>query len=352
MIALFAIPLVQTHATSCYVDLPANAAASVVVLMAIEAATTTREISMRALALVCTCAAIAANMKALLHVILILALLVIAWRLFQRRARKHLIVLALALPLIFATPLKNLALHHNPYFPLQLTIAGHVFAGVEAPYSSSPPWLTNAPRPVRFVCSLLEIGIRPVTDERRWTVDQWMPDSSGSRMGGFFGAYVALNLLLLAWKAVRDREGIARRASVAFLAFTVVVSLMPQSHELRYYLSWMMVLVALNAWLVCRADPAKIRLDRAIYGTFATAALLFVVAVTRAGYVLPSGSSLAQLLDKKIDGRAIAVVPDGARVCVDRAPWSLYYAAPFHPPHHYVVQEAETSADCAGAPML
>ncbi|MEO7110923.1 MAG: hypothetical protein ABI183_10840 [Polyangiaceae bacterium] len=352
MIALFAIPLVQTHATSCYVDLPANAAASVVVLMAIEAVATTREISMRAVAVVCACAAIAANMKALLHVILILALLVIAWRLFKRGDRKKMMVLALALPLIFATPLKNLALHQNPYFPLQLTIAGHVFPGVEAPYSSSPPWLASTPRPVRFVCSILEIGIRPFTDERRWTVDQWMPESSGSRMGGFFGVYVVANLALLVWSAARDREGTVRRASIAFLAFTLVVSLMPQSHELRYYLSWMMVLVALNAWFICRTDPAEIKLDRPMFGMFATAALLFVVAVTRADYVLPSGSSLAQLLDKKIDEHAVAAVPNGAHVCVDRAPWSLYYAAPFHPPHHYVVQEAETSADCAGAPRL
>lgn len=352
MIALFAIPLVQTHATSCYVDLPANAAASVVVLIAIEAVSTTREISMRVLAVVCTCAAIAANMKALLHIILLLALLVIAWRLFQQSARKKLIVLALAAPIIFATPLKNLVLHHNPYFPLKLTIAGQVFPGVEEPYSSSPPWLASAPRPARFVCSLLEIKIRPFTDERRWTVDQWMPESSGSRMGGFFSVYVVLNLVLLMWKALRDREGTARRASVAFLAFTLVVSLMPQSHELRYYLSWMMVLVALNAWLVCRPAPAEIKLDRAMYGSFVTASLLCVVLVTRADYVMPSGSSLAQLLDKKVDERALATVHDGARVCVDRAPWTLYYAAPFHPPRHYAVQEAETPADCSGAPRL
>lgn len=351
-IALFAIPLVQTHATSCYVDLPANAAASVVVLVAIEAVSTRREISMRALALVCACAAIAANMKALLHIILSVALLVIAWRLFQQSARKKMIVLALAAPIIFATPLKNLALHHNPYFPLQLTIAGHVLPGVEEPYSSSPPWLASAPRPVRFACSLLEIGARRFTDERRWSVDQWMPESSGSRMGGFFGLYVVLNLLLLGWKALRDREGTARRAGLAFLAFTSLVSLMPQSHELRYYLSWMMVLVALNAWLVCRSSSAEVSLDRTMFGIFATAALLCVVAVTRADYVVPSGSSLTQLLDEKVDERALAAVRDGARVCVDRAPWTLYYAASFHPPRHYVVQEAETAAGCAGTPRL
>ena len=37
-----------------------------------------------------------------------------------------------------------------------------------------------------------------MSDEHRWTVDQWMPDdSTGNRMGGFFGAYVVVNLALL-----------------------------------------------------------------------------------------------------------------------------------------------------------
>src|SRR6202042_1930903 len=120
---------------------------------------------------------------------------------------------------------------------------------------SSPPWLSAAPRPLRFACSLLEIGIRPLTDEHRWTVDQWMPgDSSGNRMGGFFGAYVVVNVALLAWRAWAECAREVRAAAIGFVVLSAVVSLMPQSHELRYYLSWMIVLVALNLWLASRAD--------------------------------------------------------------------------------------------------
>jgi hypothetical protein len=352
LISLFAIPLVQTHASSCYVDLPANAAASVVVLLAIEAHATSRELTMKTILLACACAAIAANMKALLHVVIALALVALAVRSARETSRSKLWVLVLFAPVIFASPLKNLWLHQNPYFPVQLTLFGHELPGPESAYSSSPPWLAHVPRFVRFVCSALEIGVRPLTDPRRWTVDQWMPQSStGNRMGGFFGMYVVANCALLAWRAARD-GGPARRAAFAFVAFTLVVSLMPQSHELRYYLSWMIVLVSINAWLACRSDAPPFLLSRPAFEILATISLLVVIVATRANYVIPSGSSLAELLRNKVDEHAIDGVGDGARVCVDRAPYTLYYAAPFHPPRRYVVQEAEDPADCAGAPML
>ncbi|MEO6419407.1 MAG: hypothetical protein ABIP39_08385, partial [Polyangiaceae bacterium] len=70
---------------------------------------------------------------------------------------------ALAMPLVFATALKNLAIHGNPYFPLRWSLFGHTWPGVEEPYSSSPAWLEHAPRSVRFLCSLMEVGLRPMT---------------------------------------------------------------------------------------------------------------------------------------------------------------------------------------------
>lgn len=351
LLALLAIPLVMTHASSCYVDLPANLAASVVVLLAIEAWAAPRDIDPKTLALAIGCAAIAANMKALLHVIVALALAAIFVRLLKSKERKKAAALAAAAPLVFFTPLKDLVLYGNPYFPLKWSLLGHAFRGTEAPYSASPPWLEHSPEPVRFVCSLLEIGIRPMTDPRRWTVDQWMPQSStGNRLGGFFGAYVIANLLVLAWLAWRDEGRIARRVAAGFGVFTCVVSVMPQAHELRYYLSWMIVLVSVNAWLACRETSRS----AFIFGIswMAAAAMLVVIWVTRADYVVPSGSSLAEILQHKIDEKSVAQVRDGAKVCVDRPPYSLYYAAPFHAPRRYVVQEAEAPGECGREPQL
>jgi len=164
ILALLAVPLVQIHATSCYVDLPANAAASALVLLAIGAWADDAPPSDRALIVAGICAAIAANMKALMHPIVGLALVALAWRAQspepqagrrEYRTRKKVLALgALALPIIFFTPLKNLVLHHNPYYPVDFHFFGVHMFGPDEPYSSSPVWLEHAPRPVRFFCSV------------------------------------------------------------------------------------------------------------------------------------------------------------------------------------------------------
>ena len=78
VLALLAIPLVQTHVTSCTSILPANAALAVVLLLAIQAYALDRAPEPAALALALVAAAIAANMKALLHPLVACALVVLA----------------------------------------------------------------------------------------------------------------------------------------------------------------------------------------------------------------------------------------------------------------------------------
>jgi hypothetical protein len=362
-LALLAVPLVHTHAPSAYVDLPANIALSVTVLLTIQSFASPAPVTALTLAGAGASAAVAANMKALLHPIVALSLVALAARALLPRARDlppqdarrrtlvTVCAIAVFLPLIFATPLANLAAHGNPYYPVRMSLLGHALPGTEDAYASSPPWLAGASRPLRFVCSLLEIGIRPLTDEHRWTVDQWMPDESGgNRMGGFFGAYVVLNVALLVWRALCDRSPESRAAGIGFAALTVAVSLMPQSHELRYYLSWMIVLVALNVWLASR--PESRRIGARGVGVVAAVALGIVIGSTRGAYVLPLGSTFDALVRAKVDPRALAGVKDGERVCVRREPWNLVFSSVFHPPRTYVVVEAEELPDCAGARLL
>jgi len=363
ILALFAVPLVHTHASAAYVDLPANVAASVTVLLAVQAFASRGPVRAATLAMAGVSAAVAANMKALLHPIVALALVALACRALpslvaelrahetRRRAVLTLGAIVVALPVVFATPLANLAAHGNPYYPVQMSLLGHALPGTEGAYASSPPWLAGAPRPARFACSLLEIGIRPMSDEHRWTVDQWMPDDSmGNRMGGFFGAYVALNVALLAWRALRDRSREVRAASAGFAVLTLAVSVMPQSHELRYYLCWMIVLVALNLWLT--SLPGSGGPGARVVGGVAVVTLGIVIGVTRAAYVLPLGSTFQTLLRAKVDAKALADVKDGERVCVRREPWNMLWAPVFHAPRRYVAVEAESLADCGDARPL
>ncbi len=354
LLALLAVPLVQIHATCCYVDLPANIAASALVLLAIFVCASSESVRARDLVAAGFLAAIAANTKALLHPVVFVALVALAMRVSPSRRAKTFAIAALALPIIFFTPLKNLVAHHNPYYPVAMNLFGHTLPGPDDPYSSSPVWLEHAPRPLRFFCSIFEIGMRPIGDAKRWTVDQWTPpDERGYRMGGFFGAYVAFHLALFVWRIVRsewkrERDRTLRSAAIGFAILTAIISVLPQSHELRYYMSWIIVLVALNLWLAQRSAALDPR-----WTTLACAAALGVVLVaTKGAYAYPSGESFDDLVRAEVDPHALGAVQNGEHVCVRHAPWNFLWAARFHAPKSYTVTEALTPDECSGAPSL
>lgn len=353
-LGLFAIPLVQLHASSCYIDLPSNLAASALVLEVLFLHASKGPVArpdaalMRVLAL----AAVVVNMRFQLHPLTLVCLVAAAPRLlpplWRAPSRRPLLLAALALPIVFAAPLVNLAVHHNPYYPMKLAIGGFTFPGPEGVYSHVPPSLEPIPRPGRWLYSVLEIGIRPFSETRRWTIDQWAPwDSPASRMGGFFGFYAVFQVGLLVWQAVRDGKGHARRAALGFLVLTAFSSMWPQSHELRYYMYWMIVLVALNLILLAQRDDAE-RLSPWI-GAACAVAVGVVLWVTKAGYAYPSGSTFAELVRDKVDANVISRAKDGDRLCIRKEPWTFLYTARFHAPRRYAVKETEKREECGDA---
>jgi hypothetical protein len=202
------------------------------------------------------------------------------------------------------------------------------------------------PRPVRFGASVLELGLRPVASHARWSVDQWTPPSDpGYRMGGFFGAYVVMNLAALAFAALKRRTHETRVAAAFVAGATIVVSVLPQSHELRYYLFWMLLLVALNLVLWSRERPITTGLSCAV-------ALAIVGWSTGGTYLYASGDSFAQLVAAKVDRTTLEKIEPGQRVCIGRQPWTFLYAPIFHPERTYSVQEMEDPTDCEGARSL
>jgi hypothetical protein len=273
----------------------------------------------------------------------------------RQRARapartRRALVLAGALVLVFATPIKNVAMHGNPVWPIELTVAGHELPHTERAYAQSPPHLADAPRPVRFMHSILELESRPLGSKHRWSIDQWAPSSDPTcRMGGYFGAYVALNLVAFAWIVWRRRKGEGRRealgAAGVFAGVTVVASFVPQSHELRYYMHWMLLLVSMNLVLWRREGPAL----RACASVAAVAALAVVVWATDAGYVYASGTRFREYLAAHTTHEVIDGARPGERLCIDQEPFTFLYAAPFHARRDYTVQEAVDDADCVGA---
>jgi hypothetical protein len=283
-----------------------------------------------------------------------LALVVVVLRSASRRSPRHLAAIALALPLVFATPIKNAVRHGNPVWPVELHLGGHVLPFLEHAYEQSPPGLASSPRPLRFLHSVLELENRPVASHERWSLDQWAPsDDPSCRMGGYFGAYVVLNLASLAYLVWRRRDRTAKAAAALFAGVTVVASLVPQSHELRYYMHWMLLLVALNLVLWMREGP------RARLGVGLVATLAFVVVSwsTGGGYLYASGMSFDTFLSKRVDRAALegpSAPAPGERVCVDARPFTFLYAAPLHRHRRreWIVQESESDADCRGARRL
>jgi hypothetical protein len=360
LLGFVAIPLVQIHATSSYVDLPANACVTMLLLCVHRAFVRREAPSPRFLVGCALLAAAAANMKfQLVPIVAVasIALVVLVCRDLARGPRaglalgvdarrsfgKRLLVVGLAVPLVFATPIKNAVVHGNPVWPVELRVLGHSFPHVEEAYGSSPRHLENAPKAVRFFRSALEIDNRPISTQRRWSLDQWTPpDEPGYRMGGYFGAYVLINLVGLAAAAWRRRTRETRVAAALFGGVTVVAALVPQSHELRYYMHWMMLLVALNLVLWGREQ-------RWAVGLVATAALAVVGWSTNAGYLYASGSPFEDFLAKRVEPAVIESAMPGERLCLGRQPFTVLYAPTFHPKKDYAVQEATTDADCAGA---
>jgi hypothetical protein len=339
-VALLAIPLVQIHATSSYVDLPANVGAAILVLEIFHLHSIDRAPAPRELALALIAAAVAAGMRLQLLPLVTLGLAALLLRVY-RMGWRWVAVLILALPLIYVWPLKNAVLHHNPVYPVRLAWAGFELPGPDEAYATSPRTLANAPRALRWLCSILEIGLGPLT-QRRWSMDQWAPvDSPAYRMGGFGGPYVMAQLAMLGFALWRWRSKRTRTAALVFGSASIVAALSPQSHELRYYLYWMLVLVGLN--LVLWSDGRGL-----LPSIAAGCGFLWVVVLTRAAYIHPSGIRFSALVDASTDRALIQQFGDAERVCLGRPPWTFLYAARFHHAARYVVKERETAGDCAG----
>ncbi|MDB4945660.1 MAG: hypothetical protein JWP97_5194 [Labilithrix sp.] len=348
VLALLAVPLVQIHATAAYVDLPANAWVTMLILIVFRHVVDRRAPSLRTMVLAAALAAATANTKFQLVPVVVVAslgLVVVALRGEPGRAMRA-VVIALAVPIVFATPLVNLVRRGNPVWPIELRVLGHAFPHTEGAYASTPAWLARVPGPARWAASVLELRLPPIAGHARWSIDQWTPPSGPAyRLGGFFGAWVVANLLAvgLALFFLRTRE--SKVAACFIAAFSVVASVMPQAHELRYYLFWMLLLVSMALVLWSRRRPLAV-------GLAALSAFLVVTWSTGFGYVYPSGDSFATLVKDHAPGSALERVAPGERVCVMREPWSFLYAPRFHPGHSYAVQEAEDPTECEGARPL
>ena len=218
------------------------------------------------------------------------------------------------------------------------------------------------PAPLRWVASVLELGAYDYR-EMPWTYDQgycqtalawkdcWRDRTPSFHMGGYFVPYVLGLLAFFVWR-LRAQDARDRRLLIAALVgTTALASVMPRSHELRYYLFWIIVLVGLCLITVSDNGLAESRRRchsaSALLCSIILVALLSVVSMTKARYVSPIGPDMDTLIDTLGIDQQVAAIPDGAVVCVDPAwqPFTFLFAPVFHPGRSYTVLDGPIG-DC------
>lgn len=361
VIALFSIPLVLTHASASFVDLLGNVGISLLVMMGYCFYKNRQLPTAKELFIAFLGAAIAANTKTQLQPLVLVILIVLGMRLlwlyWQKRSAVKLTrilpVALLATLVIFATPVKNTVLYGNPLYPIKVEVAGVVLN-----HKLSPEAYEEGNRQQNWVTSVLEINA-PLT----WTADQWSNYPARSRRGGFFGAYMVFNLLLLLGFWVReliqnrslpkgDRSREARYAVFTAIAMSLIPLNFPQSHELRYFMYWAICLVSLNLYLISLPKNRHLlgrwlqpKYMSLIYSIFLTIVLVKIGTF----FARPSFITLDRYLNTGIKPEFLSKIEAGDRVCIvskhigediQKAPiaalkYVFLYSSYFHPELNY-----------------
>jgi uncharacterized membrane protein YjfL (UPF0719 family) len=375
-IALLTIPTVITHVTTCFVDLPGNVGVSILVMMtyllyAKKELPTTKDILIIILA-----AAVAANIKPQLQpltfVILCFTGLRIIWLNFGLPNFKSWLFKAIPLGLIaslliFATPVKNIALYGNPFYPVKVQVAGIVLN-----HKLSPATYKEGSRPQKWFNSVFEINT-----PTWWSTDQWNGGNNKfmDRGGGFFGNYVIFNLILLLFFFIyqqvtnKNNTGNFKRATttaaIMAIAMSVIPANFPQSHELRYFMFWAICLVSLNLYLITQYEQnfTQLKWLKSKYLGLVYALFLTIV-LTKVGnfYAKPQFYSLQQQINIAVKPELLKQIQPGDRVCLiakaglvnpKAVPYAamqhtFLYSAYFHPElnYSYSIKTRSTASKC------
>ncbi|MEM6613721.1 MAG: hypothetical protein AAF652_15970, partial [Cyanobacteria bacterium P01_C01_bin.72] len=320
-------------------------------------------------------AAIAANTKTQLQPLMFFILFFtgarLCWLLWRhhtppQQLGKIVPVALLASLIIFATPAKNTLLYGNPLYPIKIEVAGIVLN-----HKLSPEAYEEGNRQQNWLKSILEINA-PL----RWTADQWSTDVERNRRGGFFGAYVVFNLLLmlgfLAREIIQNRSlppneksNTAKYAVLTAIAMSLVPLNFPQSHELRYFMYWMICLVSLNSYLVSLPKNKQMLgrwLQPKYMGLICAGFLTMVIVKTNAFYVKSFLISQDKYVEFGVKQAYLEQIKPQEKVClvamhmgedVQEAPvaalkYAFIYSSYFHPEmgYDYSIQTAFDSNTC------
>jgi hypothetical protein len=357
-LALLAIPEVQIELTATYIDLPLNAVITLALMVVLRILVHPDKDQRADIAIALAALAIAAGSKYQMVPIALatwLAIVVLVTRkpsmVGFKRSTTTLVTLGLAGALVLLPKLViNAFSFGNPFYPIEANVGPIQLPGVESMTSLnsiSDAW-TRAPRPVRWLASVMEFDAfrgRPLP----WTLGQGdvLQSSTSFRMGGYFVVYVLGAVGLLSWSARSSARGKWPAALVIIL--TLICASLPNSHELRYYMFWMLTLV--SCVLVTAYSPVFTNPRQAVFRNFTHGLVaivgLSVVMMTGGAYLWGGGPTLGDLVKETDD--TVAQVPDGGTLCIlNFHRRSFLYASVFHPARHYHTKSllADEQANC------
>ena len=340
LLALLAVPAVQTAVSTSYVDVSSNAIFLIFVLSLCDLWINTEKFSRpRPWIILVASASVAANFKLQIGLLVCFALPLVLppiWKLLRKHKPQPAtlalisLVATISLCLIGFNFLKNLIFYGNPIFPVRIQIGPWQLPG---PYSSGDwgtlPYYPSAPQPVRWLLSILEfqsLGGRPLP------YTNGMGDvplqNPGARMGGYFAALVVISVGLLSLSMIHRRDRLSAVFLCAFIAISGMVSVIPGSHELRYLMSWMMFLVV--ASLIALKAPG-LEDFRTAYKIAIVGSLVFVTSVTGGTYFMNYGAKAGALARSVAAPHLNKIVEKGDTICMDDwDPLTFLFAPIFH----------------------
>lgn len=370
-VGLLAVPLIQIHVTSGYIDLPLNLAASAAILSLMVLAQSPESFGLGRHLFVVACLALVANSKyQMLSVAAALGVTLFAlvalplargrrvgpWVPYRIMSWLQLLVyFGVAGMVVSAWSINNLMTYNNPFYPLDFHVFGIAFTGPYTDVVDTMPedWISKAwadvPSPLRWLASVLEIqayDFRPLP----WNIDQGNVAFAAPsfRMGGYFVSYVLFLCCFLVWRLGAIHRGSRLLLTATFLLMTLLVVILPAAHILRYYAFWIIVLVSICLISVfdARFGGSTSPAERTILGCGILIALTSVVLITGAQYVTPFGVDIKGLSRQLGIERNIADIDDGTTVCVDPGwqPFTFLFASIFHPGRSYSVLDGPIGA--------
>ena len=352
-IALLAIPLVQVHATASYVDLPGNVGMSVLILMTYRLYLNPKVFNRQDMLVLFLGAACATNIRLQLVPLVFLVLSFAIFKIIHNWIKSYedseskkpsllpqLLIISTALIIIFAPPIKNTLVYGNPFYPIGIKIGKIELKSTRPLFSDKMIPGKKTTRIERWLYSIFEIIPRP------FFRGNWNHDSSShgpdDRKGGFFGAYVVINLIFLGYLFYKFRSKETILALCLMVIISIFTMISPSSGKLRYYMFWMIVLVSLNLFLgthLCRKRELPSYINDASMGLFATVALIFVLFSTNARFILPNFVSFNDIVVRYVKKDVLKQVQSKNLKCMPRkmAPFHFLYISKFHPPSKYSI---------------